>query len=129
MNKVRIDKWLWAARFYKTRSLAKTAIEGGKVHIDGRRTKPSKEIEVQTRLHLRLGWDEIELDVIALSDKRGGAPQAALLYQETQTSKNKRETNATQRRAMGDTRIKPASKPNSKERRKLQGVKRLYLDD
>jgi len=129
MDKVRIDKWLWTARFFKTRNLAKTAIEGGKVHLNGHRTKPSKEIEIGAKLTLRRGYDEVEVAVIALSDKRGGAPQAALLYNETQASITKRETYAAQRKAMGEAMIKPSSKPNSKQRRQLQDVKRLLIDD
>lgn len=129
MDKVRIDKWLWAARFFKTRSLAKTAIEGGKVHVNGQRTKPSKEIETGATLTIRKSWDEIEIHVLALSDKRGGATQAALLYTETKESQTKRETQAAQRKALGQNHTKPPSKPNSKQRRELQNVKRLYIDD
>jgi len=79
MTKVRIDKWLWAARFFKTRSLAKQAIEGGKVQCDGQRAKASKEIMIDTVLSIRQGWDIKEVLVIDLSDQRRGAPEAALL--------------------------------------------------
>ncbi len=84
--KVRLDKWLWAARFFKTRSLAKQAIEGGKIHCDGQRVKPSKEISVGITLTIRQDLDEKIISVIALSDQRRGAPEAALLYVETEAS-------------------------------------------
>jgi ribosome-associated heat shock protein Hsp15 len=78
-TKVRLDKWLWAARLFKTRSLAKQAIEGGKVHYDGTRSKVSKEVEIGARLTVRQGWDEKELEVSALSVQRRGAAEAQLL--------------------------------------------------
>lgn len=90
-SKLRLDKWLWAARFYKTRSLAKQAIDGGKVHCNGARSKSSREIEIGTILEIRQGWDEKTVVVKGLSDKRGGAPQAALLYEETAESLEKRQ--------------------------------------
>lgn len=128
MDKVRIDKWLWAARFFKTRNLAKAAIEGGKVHMNGGRIKPSKDIEVGNTLTIRTGWDEVEVVVEAVSDKRRGAPEAALLYQETEQSIARRQTHAEQRKAMGQAHQKPATKPNTKERRKLQMIKRILSD-
>ena len=85
-NEVRLDKWLWAARFYKTRSIAKAMIEGGKVHYNGQRAKVSKTVEVGAMIKLRQGNDEKEIEVIALSDQRRGAPEAQLLYQETAQS-------------------------------------------
>ena len=88
---VRLDKWLWAARFYKTRSIAKAMIEGGKVHYNGQRAKTSKEVEVGATIKLRQGNDEKEIIVTALSDQRRGAPEAQLLYQETEKSVKQRE--------------------------------------
>ena len=73
MDRLRVDKWLWAARFFKTRSIAKTAIEGGKVHLSGQRVKVSREICVGEKLVIKQGWDEREIIVKALSDKRGPA--------------------------------------------------------
>ena len=93
-DKLRLDKWLWAARFFKTRSLAKAAIEGGKVHLDGQRVKVSKEISVGDTLHIRQGWDEKVVEVKALSGQRRGAEQAQLLYEETEASIKKREAEA-----------------------------------
>lgn len=88
-NEVRLDKWLWAARFYKTRSIAKAMIEGGKVHYNGQRAKVSKNVEIGAMIKLRQGSDEKEIEVIALSDQRRGAPEAQLLYQETAQSVKK----------------------------------------
>ncbi|EGV06003.1 S4 domain protein [Haemophilus pittmaniae HK 85] len=85
-KEVRLDKWLWAARFYKTRSIAKAMIEGGKVHYNGQRAKVSKIVEIGASIKLRQGNDEKEVEVIALSDQRRGAPEAQLLYRETTQS-------------------------------------------
>lgn len=89
--KCRLDKWLWAARFFKTRSLATAAIETGKVHVDGDRVKPAKEVKAGQIVHIRNRDFEIEVNVLALSNIRKGAPEAALLYSETQASISKRE--------------------------------------
>ena len=90
-QKVRIDKWLWAARFYKTRSLATEAIKGGKVSVNGNRAKPSREVEVGDVLVLRQSNHEKTVSVLDLSDKRGPATVAQLLYQETDESISKRK--------------------------------------
>jgi ribosome-associated heat shock protein Hsp15 len=90
-SKCRLDKWLWAARFFKTRSLATTAIDTGKVHVDGDRVKPAKEVHVGQVIHIRNRDFEIEVNVQALSNVRKGAPEAALLYAETTESIAKRE--------------------------------------
>ncbi len=89
--KCRLDKWLWAARFFKTRSLATTAIETGKVHVDGDRVKPAKEVRTGQVIHIRNRDFEIEVEVQALSNIRKGAPEAALLYIETAASIARRE--------------------------------------
>lgn len=89
--KCRLDKWLWAARFFKTRSLAMTAIESGKVHVDSDRVKPAKEVHTGQVIHIRNKDFEIEVSVLALSNIRKGAPEAALLYMETPASITKRE--------------------------------------
>jgi ribosome-associated heat shock protein Hsp15 len=90
-NKCRLDKWLWAARFFKTRSLATTAIDTGKVHVDGDRVKPAKEVHIGQVIHIRNRDFDIEVNVLALSNIRKGAPEAALLYSETTESIAKRE--------------------------------------
>lgn len=90
-NKYRLDKWLWAARFFKTRSLAADAVDSGKVRVDGDRAKPAKEIKIGMLVNIRNKDLEIECEVTGLSNVRRGAPEAALLYAETETSKQKRE--------------------------------------
>lgn len=90
-NKFRLDKWLWAARFFKTRSLATTAIDTGKVHVDGDRVKPAKEVHIGQIINIRNRDFEIEVTVLELLSIRRGAPEAALLYEETQASVTKRE--------------------------------------
>jgi ribosome-associated heat shock protein Hsp15 len=127
MEKVRIDKWLWAARFFKTRNLAKQAIEGGKVHCDGQRVKASKEITVNTHLTIRQGWDQKEVKVIKLSDQRRGAPEAALLYEETPESIAKREAFLLQRKTMNQG-IHTEGRPSKKQRRQIHRFRDL-LDD
>ncbi len=122
-DKLRLDKWLWAARFFKTRSLAKAAIEGGKVHLDGQRVKVSREIQVGDTLQVRQGWDEKVVEVLALSDQRRGAPEAQLLYRETDDSIAKREAAAAARKAAGGMIDRPATRPTKKQRRQIHRFK------
>lgn len=128
MDKVRVDKWLWAARFYKTRSLAKQAIEGGKVQCDGQRVKASKEVCTGQFLSITKGWDRTEVEIIALSDQRRGAPEAQRLYQETQDSVAKREQAAAQRKAAGNAGPRFDQRPSKKERRQIHRFRDLLLD-
>ena len=128
LGKVRIDKWLWAARFFKTRSLAKQAVEGGKVHCNGQRSKSSREIEIGTTLEIRHGWDEKSIIVKALSDKRGSAPVAALLYQETEASIEKRKVRSEQRKLQRAMNPLTDGRPNKQERRKIHQFKRINQD-
>lgn len=125
---VRLDKWLWAARFYKTRSLAREMIEGGKVHYNGQRSKPSKLVELDAELTLRQGNDERTVIVTALSDKRGPAEVAQQLYSETATSIEKREKVALARKMNALTMPHPDRRPDKKERRDLMKFK-LTGDD
>ena len=118
MDKVRIDKWLWAARFYKTRSLAKSAIEGGKVHIDGQKSKPSRTLEIGVLLTLRQGEDVKTIEVIALSEHRRGAPEAQLLYSETENSIELREKKSSERAAFHGS-MPTSIRPNKKQRRQI----------
>ena len=121
--KLRLDKWLWAARFFKTRSLAKAAIEGGKVQLAGQRVKVSKEISEGDTLHIRQGWDERVVVVTGLSDQRRGAPEAQRLYEETAASIAKREAEAAARKAAGGMIDRPAHRPNKKQRRQIHRFK------
>lgn len=126
LTRVRLDKWLWAARMYKTRSLAKQAIEGGKVHYNGARCKVSKDVEVGALLTLRQGWDEKEIEVLALSDQRRGAPQAQLLYRETGASIERRKLLAEQRRAQPGLHSAGRERPNKKQRRQIHRFRREF---
>jgi ribosome-associated heat shock protein Hsp15 len=118
-DKVRLDKWLWAARFFKTRRLAKEAIDGGKVNCAGQRVKAAKEITVGESLTIRQGFDEKEVLVTALSDQRRGAPEAALLYEETAASKELRDKRAADRKAGSGGFVPSDHKPSKKERRQI----------
>lgn len=120
---VRLDKWLWAARFFKTRALAKQAIEGGKIHYNGSKGKSSRNVEIGALLQIRQGFDEKTVEVLALSDQRRGAPEAQLLYQETEESQEKRELHAEQRRAIKGADMAGEGRPNKRDRRRIQEFK------
>lgn len=123
--RMRLDKWLWAARFYRTRTLAKEAIESGRVHYAGSRVKTSKEIAVGDELSIRQGsataMTEKTVLVEALSAQRGNAIAAQALYSETEDSEERRAYYAEQRKLANLAR--PDNKPNKKERRDLQRFK------
>ncbi len=120
---IRLDKWLWAARFYKTRAAAREMIEGGKVHYNGQRSKPSKLVEVAAELTLRQGNDERTVVIQAVSDKRGPATEAQLLYRETKQSIEKREKVALARKMNALSMPHPDRRPDKKERRDLMKFK------
>lgn len=126
-HSVRIDKWLWAARFFKTRSIAKSAIEGGKVHFAGERVKVSKEVRVGMELTIQQGFDKKTVIVKALSDVRGGAPQAQLLYDETPTSIARRELFAAQRKM--NNLARPDHRPSKRDRRQIHKFQQSHVDD
>jgi len=119
-NKIRLDKWLWAARFFKTRALAKGAIEGGKVHYEGQRCKVSKTVDVGAKLTIRQGFDEKIVMIKALSEQRRGAPEARLLYEETPESIKARMDKAEYRKVVKASQAAPDHKPNKKERRDMR---------
>ena len=121
-ERIRIDKWLWAARFFKTRGVAKQAIEGGKVHVDGQRTKPSKEIEIGAIIRVKQGFDEKTILVKSLSDQRRSFSEARLMFEETDESIEKRLILSEQRKAK-PTILTSSSKPNKKQRRLIQEFK------
>ncbi|MEM1434983.1 MAG: S4 domain-containing protein [Pseudomonadota bacterium] len=124
-GRVRLDRWLWAARFFKTRAQAKAAIEGGKIEISGRgRPKVAKEIEPGTELHIRRGADELIVIVTAISEQRRGAQEAQRLYEETAHSIERREA-ARARRQMERAGLRiPQRRPNKQERRAIDALKR-----
>jgi len=122
LARVRLDKWLWAARMYKTRAIAKQAIEGGKVQVEGQRAKASKEISVGTIMTVRQGRDERTLTVLGLSEQRRGAPEAQRLYEESEESVRNREALAEQRKLQADS-LFAHQRPNKKDRRLRQAMK------
>lgn len=121
-NKLRIDKWLWAARFFKTRSLAISAVEMGKVLCNDLRVKPAKGLAIGDQLKIRLGKFQFEIEVLALSDKRGPAPQAQKLYHESDESKARRATLAAEAKAQpAQTILK--GRPTKRDRRDIENFK------
>ena len=117
--RVRIDKWLWAARFYKTRSLALAAIENGRVRVEGERVKPARETRVGERIELVQGERHVELIVLSLSATRGPAPAARLLYEETAASLARREQQVQARRYGVEPALARRGRPTKRDRRKL----------
>ncbi|MGY6027501.1 ribosome-associated heat shock protein Hsp15 [Phytobacter sp. AG2a] len=120
---VRLDKWLWAARFYKTRALAREMIEGGKVHYNGQRSKPSKVVELNAMLTLRQGNDERTVMIKGITEQRRPADEAVTLYEETAESIEKREKMAQARKLNALTMPHPDRRPDKKERRDLMKFK------
>jgi ribosome-associated heat shock protein Hsp15 len=123
MDKVRIDKWLWAARFFKTRSLANQAVEGGRVKLNGERCKPAKEVRVGDRLLVHVGDFEWELAVLGLSDKRGPATVARGLYEELEHSLARRQAQLEERRMQLNPAAALKGRPTKKDRRRIRGFK------
>ncbi len=117
-GKMRVDKWLWAARFFKTRSLAADAVESGKVTIDEARVKPAKAIGPGDRLNIRLGQYHFQVEVLALSNRRGPAPEAQKLYRESDESRAKRAEIAAQLKALPQPTFK--GRPTKRDRRDIE---------
>lgn len=118
-GKVRLDKWLWAARFFKTRALATEAINGGHIHLNGHRPKPSRTVAPGDELTIRRGQDEYRITVRELSEKRGPASVAQQLYEESEQSRVERERLAEQRRLQAAAEPRPAKRPDKKGRRQI----------
>ncbi|MGB0835307.1 MAG: ribosome-associated heat shock protein Hsp15 [Psychrobium sp.] len=116
---VRLDKWLWAARFYKTRSIARDMIQSGKVSYNNQRSKPSKIVELGAMITLRQGNEVKEVEILQLSDQRRGAPIAQTLYEETAQSVTKRQQNAELRKLHALDNPHPDKRPDKKQRRKI----------
>ena len=120
-DKVRIDKWLWAARFFKTRSMAAQAVSGGKVHVNGARIKPARPVQPGEELRIRRGKQEFTVIVQAVSDKRGPAREAQELYEETEASIHQRENIREQKRLeAADKMYGPMKRPDKRARRKIR---------
>ena len=121
---MRIDKWLWAARFYKTRSLASDAVDGGHVEVNGERAKPSKQLKEGDELRIRLNQNTHVIHVRGLSDRRGPASVARELYEETDASRQERERLAEQRRLAPPPAYEEGGRPSKRDRRDMARVKR-----
>ena len=119
MTGVRIDKWLWAARFFKTRSLAQRACELGRIRANGQPAKPARELHVGDTLHVKNESGEFELEVLALSEIRGPAPVAQALYRETETSREARAKAAEERKAEPYFETVCGGRPSKRDRRQL----------
>ncbi|WP_266182779.1 RNA-binding S4 domain-containing protein [Dyella humicola] len=118
---VRADVWLWSARFFKTRSLAKQAIDGGKIDLNGSSCKPAKAVHVGDVLRISRGVERLEVEVLALSEKRGQPSVAQTLYRESEASVAAREAAKAQRKLVGP--MAPPGRPDKQERRKLRRLK------
>jgi len=120
-DKVRIDKWLWAARFFKTRSMAAQAVSGGKVHVNGIRVKPARTVQLGDELRIRRGELEFVIIVQGISDKRRPAPEAQQLYEETEASLQQRENMRDQKRVEAANRMYgPMKRPDKRDRRQIR---------
>lgn len=126
MESVRIDKWLWAARFFKTRGVASEAVVGGRVHVNGARVKPSKEIRPTDTVEVRIGDVTWTVVVAGVADKRGPATVAATLYDETPGSLAGRERLASERRSSARPVPDQGARPTKQGRRRMDALKRLY---
>ena len=119
-KRIRIDKWLWAARFYKTRAMAAAAVSGGKIDLNGDHTKPAKAVKAGDRMALRIGAYEWDITIVALSDRRGPATEAQKLYNETQRSQEARREKAVQLKAERQSLpFYAKGRPTKKERRHI----------
>ena len=119
-DRVRIDKWLWAARFFKTRSLATDAVQGGRVHVDGARVKPARDVRLGDRIEVAVGDSTMTVVVRALGDRRGSATAAALLYEETPESRERREREREQRRLAPAPGSDLQGRPSKRDRRRIE---------
>jgi len=118
-GRVRVDKWLWAARFFKTRSLASEAVDGGKVHVNGERVKSARGLKPGDRLEIRRGTEQLVVVVRVLSEQRGPATAAQTLYEETPESVTRREALAEQQRALAAAAPRFEGRPDKRSRRAL----------
>jgi len=119
-TKCRLDKWLWATRFFKTRSLASDAVDSGKVRVDGNRAKPAREVKSGAMIHIRTKDFEVEVVVRGLSNQRKGAPEAALLYEETEASRARRAELKVTQTDQHAKREHGAGRPTKRQRREIK---------
>ena len=123
MDGSRIDRWLWAARFFRTRSQAKAAVEGGHIRLNGARTKPAKEVKPGDTLTIRRGFAEYTVGVTGVSERRGNAQAAALLYEETADSEQRRQAEAARRKLERAGLAASGARPTKRDRRQLADLK------
>lgn len=128
-DRVRLDQWLWAARFYRTRAMAKTAIETGQIEVEGQRSKPSRPVRLGDRIRLSRPLFQIEVDVIGLSDIRKDATAAALLYAETPESVEQRTRLVAAQKLARAGLVPPSTKPEKHERREIRKLKAMDGED
>jgi ribosome-associated heat shock protein Hsp15 len=124
MENVRIDKWLWAARFFKTRGAATEAVLGGRVHLNDQSTKPSKDVHVDDTIEVKVGIQQWTVIVTGLADKRGSAAVAATLYRETPESTEKRERLAAERKLSRPLGADLGARPTKQDRRRIEALRR-----
>ncbi len=118
-GRVRLDRWLWAARFFKTRALASEAVSGGKVHFEGQRVKPARAVRIGDCYEVQRGFERFEILVTALSARRGSATDAQLLYRETEASSLRRDQEREQRRLAALARPRTEGRPSKQQRRQI----------
>lgn len=119
---VRLDVWLWAARFFRTRALAKQAVETGNIQVDGQRAKPSRSVRAGNAMHVLRGDEAFDLVVLGVSDDRGPAPIARTLYEESEASRLARETMRAEQRAARAGYQAPDGKPDKRARRLIRAL-------
>jgi len=125
---VRLDKWLWAARFFKTRSLAREAVSGGKIHLNGNRAKPARLLNLDDELRIQRGEEELIVTVLGLSSRRGPATVAQGLYEESEKNRERREKLAEERKLQYQQRVggERERRPDKRQRRRLIRFKNKY---
>lgn len=129
MDSMRADQWLWAARFFKTRSLAKQAIEGGKIEINGARCKPAKAVKIGDQLRISRGQERLEVEVRALATQRGSASVAQTMYLESEESRARREREQEAQRLARQAYQPPDGRPDKRERREIAAFELRQRDD
>ena len=125
-SSVRLDKWLWAARFFKTRSIAREAVSGGKVHLNGNRAKPGRTLNTGDELRIQRGEDEYTINIVELTIRRGPAVVARTLYEESEENRTRREQLAEKRKLEHQKSATRVRRPDKRERRKIVRFKNKY---
>jgi ribosome-associated heat shock protein Hsp15 len=125
-SQVRLDKWLWAARFFKTRSVAREAVAGGKVHLNGNRAKPGRSLNIGDELRVQRGEEEYTITIVELSTRRGPAPVARTLYEESEESRIRREKLAKERKLEHQQYATRERRPDKRQRRHIVRFKNKF---